>query len=428
MSKHLPRLVLLLAAATVLFPFLALMSAALQPQSNLAPGLDFPSDPHWENFKTAWTTAGFGSLLKSSALIALGVVPIALVLATLAGYGLATMRIKAKGPLFALFMVGMALPYEAIVIPLYYDLRSLGLLNSYWAVILPLIGLFMPFGVFWMRAHFESLPRELTEAAAVDGAGSWRTLTRVLLPTARPAARIAAAEGLAALVAVADPDPARRGALAAEFGIPDDRVFADWRDLAALPRLADAVIVATPDRLHADPAVAFADLGYALLLEKPMAPTEHEARRIVDAAVRNDVLFAVCHVLRYTPYSVTLKRLIDTGRIGDVVSVEHLEPVGWWHQAHSYVRGQWAVEAESSSMLLAKSCHDIDWLGHLVGRPVARVSSFGGLHHFRTENKPAGAGDRCVTCPVERTAPTPRPASTSASSATRFTSSGRSAC
>ncbi|MYW06653.1 Gfo/Idh/MocA family oxidoreductase [Streptomyces sp. SID3343] len=216
-------------------------------------------------------------------------------------------------------------------------------------------------------------------------------------------ARIAAAEGLADLAAVADPDPARRGALAAEFGIPDDRVFADWRDLAALPRLADAVIVATPDRLHADPAVAFAELGYALLLEKPMAPTEHEARRIVDAAVRNDVLLAVCHVLRYTPYSATLKRLIDTGRIGDVVSVEHLEPVGWWHQAHSYVRGQWAVEADSSSMLLAKSCHDIDWLGHLVGQPVARVSSFGGLHHFRAENKPAGAGDRCVTCPVERT-------------------------
>ncbi|MFJ8745399.1 carbohydrate ABC transporter permease [Embleya sp. NPDC127516] len=230
MSKHLPRLILLLAAATVLFPFLALMSAALQPQSNLAPGLDFPTDPHWENFRTAWTTAGFGSLLKSSAVIALGVVPIALVLATLAGYGLATMRIKAKGPLFALFMVGMALPYEAIVIPLYYDLRSLGLLNSYWAVILPLIGLFMPFGVFWMRAHFESLPRELMEAAAVDGAGSWRTLTRVLLPTARPALTTlgllyfmwAWNQFLLALVLIQDPDkrtaPAGLGKFVQQFG------------------------------------------------------------------------------------------------------------------------------------------------------------------------------------------------------------------
>ncbi|WP_331748858.1 carbohydrate ABC transporter permease (plasmid) [Streptomyces sp. NBC_00984] len=187
MTKHLPRLVLVLAAVSVLFPFLALFSAALQPETELSPGLKWPSDPHWENFATAWTTAGFGSLLKSSAVIALGVVPIALVLATLAGYGLSSMRLRVKGPLFALLMLGMALPYEAIVIPLYYDLRSVGLLNSYWAVILPLIGLFMPFGVYWMRTHFESLPHEITEAAAVDGAGSWRTLTKVLLPTAGPA-------------------------------------------------------------------------------------------------------------------------------------------------------------------------------------------------------------------------------------------------
>ncbi|MCX4787443.1 Gfo/Idh/MocA family oxidoreductase [Streptomyces sp. NBC_01221] len=215
-------------------------------------------------------------------------------------------------------------------------------------------------------------------------------------------ARIAAAEGIAAVTTVADPDPVRRQALADEFGLPPDRVFADWTELAAGPRLADAAIVATPDRMHAEPAVALADRGYALLLEKPMAPSEADARRIVDAAARNDVLLAVCHVLRYTAYSLKLKELIVSGRIGDVVSVEHLEPVGWWHHAHSYVRGQWGVEAESSSMLLAKSCHDIDWLGHVVGKPVRQVSSFGGLYHFRPENKPAEAGNRCVSCPIER--------------------------
>ncbi|WP_329021783.1 MULTISPECIES: Gfo/Idh/MocA family oxidoreductase [unclassified Streptomyces] len=216
-------------------------------------------------------------------------------------------------------------------------------------------------------------------------------------------ARIAASQGAAVVTAVADPDPVRRQALADEFALPYDRVFTDWAELASRPRLADAAIVATPDRMHVEPAVALADLGYALLLEKPMAPSEEDARRIVDAATRNDILLAVCHVLRYTPYSVKLKQLIDSGRIGDVVSVEHLEPVGWWHQAHSYVRGKWGVEAESSSMLLAKSCHDIDWLGHVVGKPVEKVSSFGGLFHFRPENRPEGAGDRCVTCPVERT-------------------------
>ncbi|WP_436497174.1 Gfo/Idh/MocA family protein [Actinokineospora sp. HUAS TT18] len=215
-------------------------------------------------------------------------------------------------------------------------------------------------------------------------------------------ARLAAAEG-AAVVAVADPDPHRRDLLAAEFGIAPDRVFTDWADLAALPRLADAAIVATPDRLHADPACALAARGYALLLEKPMATNEADAERIVQAAVDNDVLLAVCHVLRYTPYSRALKGLIDGGTLGDVVTVEHLEPVGWWHHAHSYVRGQWAVEAESSSMLLAKSSHDIDWLSHIIGRPVTRVSSFGSLFHFRPANKPAGAGSRCSSCPVEPT-------------------------
>ncbi|MEV7640974.1 Gfo/Idh/MocA family oxidoreductase [Streptomyces rubiginosohelvolus] len=232
----------------------------------------------------------------------------------------------------------------------------------------------------------------MTVSLAIIGAGS----------RGASYARLAAAEGTATVTAVADPDPARRRALADEFAIPVQHVFADWRELTASPRLADAVVIATPDRLHTEPAIACANLGYALLLEKPMAPTEKEARRIVDAATRNDVLLAVCHVLRYTPYSVKLKELLDAGRIGSIVSIEHLEPVGWWHQAHSYVRGQWAVESESSSMLLAKSCHDIDWLTHVVDRPVEQVSSFGGLMHFRPENKPAGASDRCITCPVER--------------------------
>ncbi|WP_436497176.1 carbohydrate ABC transporter permease [Actinokineospora sp. HUAS TT18] len=230
MTKHLTRLALLLAAASVLFPFLAILSAALQPPTNLAPGLDWPSDPHWENFATAWTTAGFGSLLKSSAIVAVGVVPVAVVLSTLAGYGLATSRSRLKGVLFALLMVGLALPYEAIVIPLYYDLRSVGLLNSYWALILPLIGAYMPFGVFWMRAHFESLPPELTEAAAIDGASSWRTLVSVLLPTARPALTTLALlffmwawnQFLLALILIQDPAmrtaPAGLGKFVQQFG------------------------------------------------------------------------------------------------------------------------------------------------------------------------------------------------------------------
>lgn len=214
-------------------------------------------------------------------------------------------------------------------------------------------------------------------------------------------ARLAVAGGRASIVAVAEPDPRHRAAFLAEHDLDPANVFSSWEELAAVPRLGDAVVIATHDRLHADPAVAFAELGYDLLLEKPMAPTEAETVRIVEAAEENGVLLAVCHVLRYSTYTRILKEIISSGEIGDIASVEHLEPVGWWHFAHSYVRGSWAREAESSSMLMAKSSHDIDWLSHIVGRPVTRVSSFGSLLHFRPENKPAEATDRCWTCPLQ---------------------------
>lgn len=217
-------------------------------------------------------------------------------------------------------------------------------------------------------------------------------------------ARCAAASG-ARVVAVAEPRRPRRERLASEHGLPPYATFRGWRELAARPRLSDAVLIATQDALHVQPAVAFADLGYHLLLEKPMATTEADCVRIVDAVEAAGVLGAVCHVLRYTPYTRAMKRLVDSGDVGEVVSVEHLEPVGWWHHAHSYVRGNWRREDESTFMLMAKSCHDLDWLAHLTGRRASRVSSFGGLHHFRPEQRPAGAADRCLDCAVEPDCP-----------------------
>jgi predicted dehydrogenase len=218
-------------------------------------------------------------------------------------------------------------------------------------------------------------------------------------------ARHAVAAGLASVVAVAEPDRLRRESVAAEFGIPGDRVFADWATLAAQERLADAAIVATQDRAHAGPAIALAERGYHILLEKPMAPTEQEARAIADAALRNKIIFAVCHVLRYTPYTRVLKKMLDDGVIGRLVSVEHLEPVGWWHYAHSFVRGNWRREETSGPMLLTKSCHDIDWLVYLFGRIPSRVSSFGSLTHFKASERPPLAAARCLDCPIEPTCP-----------------------
>jgi predicted dehydrogenase len=216
-------------------------------------------------------------------------------------------------------------------------------------------------------------------------------------------ARHAVATGAGRVTAVAEPDPHRRAAAVAEFGIAPERAYPGWAELAAAGRTADAAIIATQDRQHRDPAVRLADLGHHLLLEKPMATNEAEAADIAEAAERNGILLAVCHVLRYTPYTEALKRMVDEGRIGRLVSVEHLEPVGWWHQAHSFVRGNWRRQDTSAPMLLTKSCHDVDWLIHLFGRAPARVSSFGSLSHFRAEDRPEGAAARCVDCPLKET-------------------------
>ncbi|MHC3819951.1 Gfo/Idh/MocA family protein [Streptomyces sp. DT9] len=206
-------------------------------------------------------------------------------------------------------------------------------------------------------------------------------------------------------VAVADPRTGRRDELADRHSIPQERRYTDWRELAAVPRLADAVIIAVQDSMHLEAAEAFAALGYDILLEKPMALSAEDCDRIAAAAEAAGVSLTVCHVMRYSPYSERLKALVDQGRIGDIVSVQHLEPIGYWHFAHSFVRGNWSREERSSFALLTKSCHDIDWLGHIVGRPVEAVSSFGSLRHFRAENAPAGAGERCVSCAVEPSCP-----------------------
>lgn len=217
-------------------------------------------------------------------------------------------------------------------------------------------------------------------------------------------ARLLARAG-ARVVAVAEPDEQRRERIRHEHRIGDDLAFDDWVALAARPKAADAVLIATQDADHRDPAVAFARLGYHMLLEKPMAPDPKSAREIVAAVEDAGVMFALCHVLRYTPYTRTLKALVDEGRVGEIISVQHLEPVGWWHFAHSFVRGNWRREDLSSSMLLAKACHDIDWIGYVLGKAPRRVSSFGSLSHFTPANKPEGAAARCLQCVVEPTCP-----------------------
>ncbi len=178
-----------LAVMTVitLLPFVSIVFASLNEPGTLVSGLAVPAHLSLDSFREAWTTASFGRLLWSSTKICLAVVPISIACATLAGYALGTMRVPGGTWIFGAFLLGLTLPVELIVIPLYFDLRSVGMSNSAWGVILAESGLFMPFGIFWMRTHFRSMPRELIEAAQIDGAGSLTILRRVLLPVSVPA-------------------------------------------------------------------------------------------------------------------------------------------------------------------------------------------------------------------------------------------------
>ncbi len=210
----------------------------------------------------------------------------------------------------------------------------------------------------------------------------------------------------ATLVALADPNADRRDLIGDRHGIPAELRFPSWEQLVARPKLADAVLNCTMDRMHAPTALAALNRGYHLMQEKPMAVTLADCVAIDDARRRNDRIATVCHSLRYQAVYREVKRLITSGAIGDVVSIDQLEAVDPVHQAHSFVRGNWGVEARSTFMLMGKSCHDVDILCYLVGSDCTKVSSFGRLSHFTKANQPAGAPHRCTDgCSVEANCP-----------------------
>jgi predicted dehydrogenase len=211
---------------------------------------------------------------------------------------------------------------------------------------------------------------------------------------------IAKNRGRARLVAVAEPEPARLKAAGEEHGIPPSLRFASWREMLSRPRLADACIVATQDGEHTAPALAAMSAGYHVLLEKPMAPTEAECRLLVASAEAAGLELRICHVLRYTAFFSAIKRAIDEGSLGELVTVNHSENVSYWHFAHSFVRVNWRRAADSNPLILSKSCHDLDLLSWLIDREALALQSFGSLGFFRAENAPAGAPARCLEgCP-----------------------------
>ena len=172
--------------ALTLVPFVSVFLTALHPSRTVPPGFAWPADPQWGNFVEAFRVANMSALLTSSAFIVLAVVPVSLVISTMAGFAIGLLRIPGARALLLLFIFGLTLPFEGIITPLYFLARQIGILNTRIAIVLPLIGLFMPFAVFWMRAHFANMPSEITEAARVDGATTWDLFWRIHVPLARP--------------------------------------------------------------------------------------------------------------------------------------------------------------------------------------------------------------------------------------------------
>ncbi len=208
------------------------------------------------------------------------------------------------------------------------------------------------------------------------------------------------------VVGVAEPIPYRRERMSKAFNIPEKHQFTTWEHVFELPKFADAIIITTPDDLHYGPAMAGLELGYDLLLEKVIAQTWEECNDILRLTEKKGAIVAVCHVLRYNPYFRKMKEVIEAGAIGEVVSVQHLEPVERIHMSHSFVRGNWRNSKKSNPMILSKSCHDTDILRWLINKPSHKVSSFGSLSLFREAMAPEGSTDRCTGgCAVEKDCP-----------------------
>ncbi len=207
----------------------------------------------------------------------------------------------------------------------------------------------------------------------------------------------------AEVVAVVDIDPEKRAAAAEKFGIAPEHVYSDVNDFYKEGKIADAVILATMDRDHFRHVMPAIDLGYDILLEKPISPDIKECLEIQKRAHEKNVKVVVCHVLRYTRFFSTIKQIIDSGELGKIVTIQHAENVGNFHFAHSFVRGNWRNSDESSPIIMQKSCHDMDILLWLLDCDCDKVVSFGDLTFFREENAPKGSTARCLDCPVADT-------------------------
>lgn len=203
-------------------------------------------------------------------------------------------------------------------------------------------------------------------------------------------------------VAVAEPIQKRRENFGKLHNIPPNRCYEKWEELLSMEKLADVAFICTQDQMHTEPTLLALDKGYHVLLEKPMANKLKDCIRIVQKVEQTGRILGVSHVLRYADFFLTVFKIINSKLLGDIVNISQRENISWYHMAHSYVRGPWAKTEESSPMILAKACHDMDLLYWMINSLPKKISSFGSLLHFRPENAPKGAPQFCLDgCPVK---------------------------
>lgn len=207
---------------------------------------------------------------------------------------------------------------------------------------------------------------------------------------------VAGMNGRAKIVAIADIDEKKVQEVRELYSVAEENCFDSAEALLAAGKLADVMFVCTQDKQHVPQAIEALKQGYDVVLEKPISPSTEQCRELLAVANECNGNLIVCHVLRYTPFFGKLYELLRENSIGDIVTIQGIENVGYYHMAHSFVRGNWRREDETSPMILAKCCHDMDMLLWLTGKHCKRVSSYGSLFHFRPENAPEGATDRCM--------------------------------
>lgn len=203
-------------------------------------------------------------------------------------------------------------------------------------------------------------------------------------------------EGKMKVVAVADIVAEKVEEAAKEYNISKEMCFTSAEEMLKHPKLADVMFVTTQDRQHVAQAVKAIEQGYDVLVEKPISPDLEECLELQSKAHEYNKIVTVCHVLRYTKFFEIIKKCIDSGKLGEIRTIQAIENVGYYHQAHSFVRGNWRNSIETSPMILAKSCHDMDILQWLMGKRCEKISSFGSLSLFKEENAPEGSTDRCL--------------------------------